>query len=127
MNLFSRRNQWYIKKNYIKWHIVKILKSVNQRNRFKPLRHVEHVTLELEGKLEHVHLELEGKLEHVPLELEGKLEHVPLELEGKLEHVPLKLEGKLEHAPLKLEGKIKLQQSLSGVCCNVILIHLLKM
>ena len=116
MNLFSRRNQWYIKKNYIKWHIVKILKSVNQRNRFKPLRHVEHVTLELEGKLEHVHLELEGKLEHVPLELEGKLEHVPL-----------KLEGKLEHAPLKLEGKIKLQQSLSGVCCNVILIHLLKM
>ena len=94
-----------LKKNYIKWHIVKILKSVNQRNRFKPLRHVEHVTLELEGKLEHVHLELEGKLKHVPL----------------------KLEGKLEHAPLKLEGKIKLQQSLSGVCCNVILIHLLKM
>ena len=25
-----------LKKNYIKWYIVKILKSVNQRNRFKP-------------------------------------------------------------------------------------------
>ena len=48
---------------------------MNQRNRFKPLRHIEHV---------HVPLELEGKLEHVPLELEGKLEHVPLELEGKI-------------------------------------------